>query len=212
MTEIFTNSANVAVNNTNSSLISLNDWLVQADQEGGNASLSVLRLSSEPTYIGLFTDQGANVTSHYLERTDSWAGGYVECLGEECPACTAQIERKRFLLLPAVDLTDARVKVLRVPFEKGPGKLLTELVKILHLPNRTEVVTKVTRSKDFRYSVDAHHQAKPNPDVLAAIKRFIDDLNAGAVDLKSVITLLPADEIARHERVAKRLALEGHAS
>ena len=177
--------------------------------DGKNAQLAVLRLTTEPAYISLFTDQGADIRAHYLEQTETWSGGYVHCLGAGCPACGANIERKRYLLLPVADLTDAAVKVLRVPFEKGPGKLLTELMKILGLPDRAEILTKIVRTKTFQYVVDAHKQGAPNPDVVASVKRFLERLNAGAIDLRSVVGNLPAEEMAQHERVAKRLALEG---
>jgi len=192
-----------------SSLVSLSDWLVTADQDGKNAQLAVLRLTTEPAYISLFTDQGADIRAHYLEQTENWSGGYVHCLGAGCPACGANIERKRYLLLPVADLTDAAVKVLRVPFEKGPGKLLTELMKILGLPDRADILTKIVRNKNYQYVVDAHKHGAPNPDVMAAVKRFLERLNAGAIDLRSVVGNLPAEEMAQHERVAKRLALEG---
>jgi len=111
------------------------------------------------------------------------------------------------MLLPIIDLTDAQVKILLVPSEKGPSKLLTELLKILSLESRAEIVTKISRTKNFQYVVEAHRQDALNPDVCAAIKRFADQ--AKVLDLKSVITSMPASEMAQHERVAKRLALEG---
>ena len=190
-------------------LVSLTDWAATADQEDTPSSLAVLKLSAEPVYVSFFTDQGADVTAHYLERTETWAGGYVYCLGAGCPACAAHIDRKRFVLLPVADLTDASVRVLRVPSEKGPGKLLTEMLKVLGLPNRAEIVTKISRTSNYQYIVDAHRQDALSPDVMAAIKRFADQLKANIIDLRSVVTRLPAAEIAQHERIAKRLALEG---
>ena len=190
-------------------LVSLTDWAATTDQDDAPSSLSVLKLSGEPVYVSFFTDQGADVTAHYLERTETWAGGYVYCLGTGCPACAAHIDRKRFVLLPVADLTDARIKVLRVPSEKGPGKLLTEMLKVLGLPNRAEIVTKISRTGNYQYVVDAHRQDALSPDVMAAIKRFTVQLNANIIDLGSVVTRLPAAEITQHERIAKRLALEG---
>jgi hypothetical protein len=189
-------------------LVSLSDWAITTDQEDAPSSLTVLKLSAEPVYVSLFSDQGADVTAHYLERTETWAGGYVYCLGTGCPACTAQTDRKRFNLLPVADLTDARIKILRVPSEKGPGKLLTEMLKVLSLPSRAEIVTKISRTSNYQYVVDAHRQDALSPDVAAAIKRFVDQLNAKIIDLRSAVTRLPESEIAQHERIAKRLALE----
>ncbi len=193
--------------NANSSLISITSWLDDESQDG--RPLSVLRLSTEPVYVSLFTDQGCDVETHYLEADDGWAGGYVHCLGKGCPACMARIERKRFLLLPVADLTDAQVKLLRVPAEKGPGRLRTEIVKVLTLPDRAGIVTRITRSRDFHYTVEAHRNDALAPDVANAIKRFTDALNAGAIDLRSVVTSMTAAEIKEHGRVAKRLSLEG---
>jgi hypothetical protein len=192
--------------NPNPPLVSITSWLDDEDQEA--RPLSVLRLSTEPVYVSVFSDQGCDVETHYLEATDGWAGGYVHCLGKGCPACVARIDRKRFLLLPVADLTDAQVKLLRVPAEKGPGRLRTEIVKILALPDRAGIVTRITRARDFHHTVEAHRSEALGPDVAAAIKRFVDGLNAGAIDLKSVVTSLTAAEMTEHERVAKRLSLE----
>jgi hypothetical protein len=212
MNDIVNHTADPGLETTASdspALVSLTDWAATTDQEDAPSSLTVLKLSAEPVYVSFFTDQGADVTAHYLERTETWAGGYVYCVGAGCPACAAQIDRKRFVLLPVADLTDARIKVLRVPSEKGPGKLLTEMLKVLGLPNRAEIVSKISRTSNYQYIVDAHRQDALGPDVMAAIKRFVDQLDAKIIDLRSVVTKLPAAEIAQHERIAKRLALEG---
>jgi hypothetical protein len=191
---------------TNPPLVSITNWLDDESQDG--SPLSVLRLSTEPVYLSLFTDQGSDIEAHYLEATDDWAGGYVRCLKGSCPACKAQIERKRFLLLPVADLTDGRIKVLRVPAEKGPGRLRTEIITVLALPDRDGIVTKITRGRDYHHSVEALRNEPLGLDIAATIKRFIDAINAGSIDLKSVVISMAAAEMAEHERVAKRLALE----
>jgi hypothetical protein len=193
--------------NSNSPLVSITSWL-DDDETQDARPLSFLRLSTEPVYVSLFTDQGCDVETHYLEADDSWSGGYIHCLGKTCPACMARIERKRFLLLPVADLTDAEVKLLRVPAEKGPGRLRTEIVKVLMLPGRADIVTRITRSRDFRYTVEAVRNDAIGPDVVGAIKRFSEALNAGSIELRSIVTTMTAAEIKEHERVAKRLSFE----
>src|SRR5579863_6232288 len=91
--------------NTGQPLVSITNWLDDEEGQGGRP-LSVLRLSTEPVYVSLFTEQGCDIETHYLEAADSWSGGYVHCLGKACAACKARVERKRFLLLPVADLTD----------------------------------------------------------------------------------------------------------
>ena len=70
----------------NSSLVSITSWLSDNESEGGRP-LSVLRLSTEPVYVSLFTDQGCDVETHYLEAEEGWSGGYIHCLGQGCSAC-----------------------------------------------------------------------------------------------------------------------------
>jgi hypothetical protein len=212
MNNVSTNTANTLMETTTSEtpgLVSLTAWATETDRDESHPSLSILRISDEPVYVSLFTDQGLNVATHYLDQAETWAGGYVYCLEHDCPACRAQINRKRFMLLPVADLTDSTIKILRVPPEKGAGKLLTEILKVLSLENRAEIVTKITRTKKYQYVVDAHRQDELHPDVAAAVKRFVQQLNAGVADLRSIVTSMPASEMVQHELVAKRLELEG---
>jgi hypothetical protein len=84
MNDIINRTADFGMETTASdspSLVSLTDWAAATDQDDTPSSLAVLKLSGEPVYVSFFTDQGADVTAHYLERTETWAGGYVYCVG-----------------------------------------------------------------------------------------------------------------------------------
>jgi hypothetical protein len=129
MSNISTDTATIPLQTTISEapgLVSLTAWATETDRDESHPPLNILRISTEPVYVSLFTDQGLDVATHYLDLAETWAGGYVYCLGHDCPACRAQIDRKRFMLLPVADLTDSTIKILRVPTEKGAGKLLTK--------------------------------------------------------------------------------------
>jgi hypothetical protein len=80
---------------------------------------------------------------------------------------------------------------------------------MLSLQNRAEIVTKISRTMKYQYVVDAHRQDALNPDVAAAVNRFVEQLHSGAADLRSVVTSMPASEMVEHKLVAKRLELEG---
>src|SRR5690242_20890677 len=64
------------------SLVSITSWLINDAMQDARP-LSVLRLSTEPVYVSLFTDQGCNVETHFLKADDDRAGGYVHCLGQD---------------------------------------------------------------------------------------------------------------------------------
>jgi hypothetical protein len=185
-------------------LVSLLDFGNETEQDKVPPPLTVLGTrEEEPVYVSLFTTQGVEVTAHRLDGTD-----FVHCLGKDCPACAAQLKPGLYLLLPLVDLVDATIKILRVPTKKGAGTLKTEILKVLQLPNCGEIVTKISRKK-FHYTVDAVREDALNPDVTAAIKRFVEQLEAGLVDITSVVTRMSASEMLQHEGIAKRLELEG---
>src|SRR5215469_28442 len=187
-------TTNIALENTVKQppeLVSLADLATKSDKD---EPLTVLTIRPEPVYVSLFTDQGLPVTTHYLERAETWTGGYVYCLGKDCPACAALVDRKSFVLLPDVDLTDGLIKILQVLAEKGPGRLLTELVKVLSLPNRADIVTKISRISYQQYVVEADREDALKPDIAAAIKRFVQEVEAGLVDPGSIVTRMPASE------------------
>jgi len=66
-------------------MVSLTDFANEPTQDASRPALTVLSLRQKETiYVRLFTDQCADVTVHWLEETNTWAGGYVHCLGQNC--------------------------------------------------------------------------------------------------------------------------------
>ena len=189
------------------SLAAFSDEEEQAAQAGGIPE--ILRISNTASYVSFFTGDGVRVDAHFLEEAEDWSPGYVQCIGDDCPACAAGINRSRFLLLPVVDRVEGKVKLLRVPAQKGPGKLLTEIMKILGLENRDDVIAKITREGRFAYQVEPKPAPELDPEVIRAVKRFRESLDEGGIDLTDSVTKFTADEIATHPSIAKRLDLEG---
>jgi hypothetical protein len=192
-------------------IVSLIDFINEPAQDESGAALPVLTIPRRETkYVRLFTYESIDVTVHYLKETDTWAGSYVQCLGQNCPACSARLNPRRYLLLPVADLEDGRVKILRVPADKGTGKFVTEIGKVLKLPNRAEIVVRITLAADHIYIVDVVREEPLDPDIGAAIKQFDQQARANIVDVTSVVTRMSASEMREHEGIAKRLKLEGH--
>jgi len=189
------------------SLAAFSDEEEQAALAGGTPEM--LRISNTASYVSFFTGDGVRVDAHYLEEAEDWSPGYVQCIGDDCPACAAGINRSRFLLLPVVDRVEGKVKLLRIPAPKGPGKLLTEIMKILGLENRDDVIAKITREGRFAYQVEPKPAPELDPEVIRAVKRFKESLDEGGIDLTDSVTKFTADEIATHPKIAQRLRLEG---
>ncbi len=189
------------------SLVAFSDEKEQAALAGGIPEL--LRISNTASYVSFFTGDGVCVDAHYLEEAEDWSAGYVQCTGDGCPACAAGINRNRFLLLPVVDRVEGKVKLLRVPAQKGSGKLLTEIMKILGLENRDEVIAKITREGRYAYLVEPKPAPELDPEIRRAVQRFNELIDDGGIDLTDSVTRFTADEMADHPKIAQRLRLEG---
>lgn len=189
--------------------VSLLDALAQHDDDGVNAALAVLKLGAEAQLVSLFTEDAVPVTSHYLEATETWTGTYARCLGEGCPACKAGLNKSNHLFLPVVDRLDGLIKILKIPTQKGPGKLLTEIGQVLSMPNRSNLIIGITRNQNFVHHVTIEAEGAPDPEVLAAIKTFLDRVDQGVLRVIDTIPEFPAAELATHERIAKRLTIVG---
>lgn len=197
--------------NHDTSIISLESFCIEEElsDASGPRALEILRVGRDATYVSFFTSDGVPVTAHYLEQAEDWEPGYVQCLGQDCPACNAGMASSRFLLLPIVDRIMGRVAILRVPAQKGPGKLATEIMKVLALPNREDVVAKISRDGKYTYVVEAKPAPDHDPEVVRVVQDFTKLHEKGEIDLATSVTNVPAEEMITHPRLARKLALEG---
>jgi hypothetical protein len=188
---------------------SIKDYLSIADAPDEMGKLELVRLSLEPSILSFFTDKVENESVHYIKATETWSAGYVQCCGDQCPACRVGIELKKNLLLPVLDRVTGRVKILRVPTQRGPGKLLTEIGNVLANDDPSQLVVQVVRRKDFTSQVTIQSAADFDPESAAAVKRFSDALEDGAIDVRAVAMAVSAEEMHQHEEIAKRLKFMG---
>lgn len=184
------------------------DDLLNAEEEISDQPLETVWLKEEPSYLNIFTKNVLQVDAHYLKGDTILSNGYYRCIGDSCPACKAELQKQAFVLLPVVDFYDATVKILRIPRQKGPGKLLTEIGKVTSLPDPSSVMTKITKGSNNKYSVDVKER-QSDGDIAAAVKRFQKQIEAGMVEIGSVVPELSRADMASHAEVAKKLKLEG---
>ena len=163
-----------------SEFVSLTDWLTE-DDPGDVGHLETIRLNQEPKYLSLFTETLVKADAHFLDANKTFPDrGYYRCLGDDCPACKAEIEKKKFMLLPVADLEDGQIKILRIPRARGVGKLANELGKVLSLDDPSEVIAVVTMDKNYGYSVSTKQSVEFSADIAEAIKRFEKNVSDGA--------------------------------
>ena len=154
-----------ATDQSSTATVSLLDALFETDEGDSTGTLEIIRIGTDASFVSLFTEDAVPVAAHYLEATETWAGTYAQCTGDGCPACRAGLTRTEYLLLPVVDRLDGAVKVQRMNRQKGPGKLLTELGQVLRLPNRDDLVIRITRNRNFVHKLEIEAETAPDPDV-----------------------------------------------
>ena len=209
MTVVTTLALDEATEQSSTPTISLLDALAETEADDESGAVEMLRIGADASFVSLFTEDVIPVSSHFLEATDSWDRTYARCLGDDCPACKAGLSRAEHLLLPVIDRIEGRVKVLRITRQKGPGKLLTELGQVLAMPNREDLVLRITRKKNFVHTVTFESEQAFDPELAQAVRSFTDKVEAGVLDVTSVIPVFPAEELATHEKIARALKLSG---
>ena len=195
----------------NTNTISLDAFCAPDNEtiDSGASSLRVMSVGRDAAYVGLFTKEGIPVTAHYLEDAHDWSSGYVRCLGEDCPACKTGLQQNRFLLLPVLDRITGTVALLRVSAVKGPGKLATELGKVLAQPDMDQMIAKITRDGRYNFSVTVLPTGEHDPEAIRAVQSFKEQVDSGLVNLTASVTEVSAEEMAEHPHIAKTLKLEG---
>lgn len=195
--------------NVETQTVSLVDYAA-AKEDDHSGPLETVRFSLEPKFLVFFTGDAVPIDHHFLEADENLPKrGYYKCLGEECPACKAQIERRSSFLIPVVDLDDCSIKVLRVPKERGNGKLVTELGPVLSLPDPSKTICVISRDRNFKYSIKVQENETFQADVAPAIKNFKERLEAGEITLSDVIETISTEEMAAHSKITNRLKFGG---
>ncbi len=177
--------------------------------EANASSLQIMSISNDAAYLGFFTKDGFPIEVHWMKEAPGWAPGFVHCLGDECPACKAGLKINRYILLPVLDRITAKVFMLRISTARGPGKLITELGKVLSLPEPEKAIVKVMREDRYTYSVEILGEAEHDPDAIRAVQQFKEQVETGTLDPLASVTSMAHDDMASHPHIEKILMLEG---
>ena len=114
-----------------------------------------------------------------------------------------------FIYLPVLELSTAQVALLRVSSLRGPGKLITELERVMDHPHIENLVLKVSREGSYVYSVQVVSEKEHDPDAIRAVQQFRSMLEAGSIEPTASVTKMPSKEMANHPRIQRILQLQG---
>ena len=166
--------------------------------------LEVVRLGSDETAIILFTADSEAVDLHYCSETE--INSYVVCNGSDCVLCRIGRKQAKRLLLPVYLPAAGCVGILPVSRSLRPFALLPQISNVLK--SEKPMVVFITR-EGRKYSVST---AELQPDVdagEAAIKRFLDDYEAGLHDLSTVYPNIDNEQLASVEEIGRMIVLKG---
>jgi hypothetical protein len=175
-----------------------------ADSETVESPLEVVRLGSDETPIIAFTADSEEITVHYCPEPE--IKGYVACNGSGCVLCGIGRKREQRLLLPVYQPVAGCVGILLVSRSLRPFALLPQILNVLKA--KKPMVMFVTRD-DSRYTVSTAELQKDVDGGEAAIKRFLEDSEAGVVNLSSVIQKIENQQLADVGEIRQRMALKG---
>jgi hypothetical protein len=174
-----------------------------AAAEPGESLLEVVRLGSDETAIIPFTADSEAVDLHYCSETE--INSYVICNGPDCVLCRIGRKRDQRLLLPVYLPASGGVGILPVSRSLRPFALLPQISNVLKADK--PMVMFVTR-EGAKYIVSTAELQKDVDGGEAAIRRFLDDYEAGLHDLTSVYPRIDNEELAAVEEIGRMMALK----
>ena len=175
-----------------------------AAAESMESLLEVVRLGSDETAIIPFTADSEAVDLHYCSETE--INSYVVCNGPDCVLCRIGRKRDQRLLLPVYLPAAGCVGILPVSRSLRPFALLPQITNVLKADK--PMVMFVTRD-GAKYTVSTAELQEDVDGGEAAIKRFLEDYEAGFHDLSAVYPRIDNEQLASVEEIRRMMALKG---
>jgi hypothetical protein len=166
--------------------------------------LQVIRLGSDEIAIVPFTADGEAIDLHYCSETE--ISGYLVCNGPDCLLCQIGRKRDQRLLLPVYLPTAGCIGILPISRSLRPFALFPQITNVLR--SDKPMVMFVTRD-GAQYGVSAVELPKDVDGGETAIKQFLEDYEAGIVNLSSVYPKIGNQQLADVEEIGRMMALKG---
>lgn len=188
--------------NTETETINLLDLARQAEHP---SQLELIRLDNDELPVIPFTVDVLRVNVHYCREDE--IKGYVRCNEPNCVLCKIGRNPDERLLLPVYLPTVKTVSILPITPAMRPFALLPQLLEILQKEDFPVIF--IRRENMTRFTVTTSPLAEGMDAGETHIKAFLETMESGAVDLKSVYNRLGNNQLMAVPSIADTLRLKG---
>lgn len=172
------------------------------------ASIAAIRLDGNERLVIPFTASVVRVKVHYLNSAS--IRDYTHCNGDGCILCRLARQPETRDLLPVYDAVDKVVGVLPISTNLRANSLRPQLMAVLQrLKDQPRVLLGLRKADNVRFTVATYDLPENADDGADVILRFMEDFDAGKIDLGSVFTRLSNDELAAIPEIAGAMTLKG---
>jgi hypothetical protein len=185
-------------------------WASETPQQQ-SASLSLVKLEANETLIVPFTTMTVRQAVHYLKSEQ--LSGYVQCPGDGCLLCRLLDNEPELRdLLPVYEPVARAIGVLAITQNLRAMTLRPQLLPLLRRVKAGERLLIGLRKMDqfgSRFAVTVTPLPEGADDGAEQIAAFKQQMEAGAIDLRTVYQRLQAEELAAIPEIATRMSLKG---
>ena len=171
---------------------------------GGDPPLELVRLDRNETAVIPFTADGPRVNLHFCKEAD--INAYIVCNGEECILCRTGRDRAERILIPVYLPVSQTVGILPVGLSLRPFALLPQLGALLKADTRKVIF--ITRDGG-NFLVSTRDFPEDTDDGAAAIRAYLDNYEAGRIDLIGVYPRMSNEQLLEIPEIARSAALKG---
>jgi hypothetical protein len=185
----------------------LDTWTAETGS-AGPANVAAVRVDGNEKLLILFTTSMARVRLHFLDAAA--LRSFVHCAGGDCLLCRAGRQTETRDLLPVYDAVAQAVAVLPVSPSLRPQALRPQLAPALRqVKDGARLVLSVRKVDNVRFAVGTFPLPDDADDGADKIGAFVEQINAGTIDLGAAFPRLGAEELAAIPEVASALRMKG---
>lgn len=169
---------------------------------------------NENTAFVMVTDEVEETTVHYVDGVAGETGLYVRCNGDDCVMCRAGRKQISLLMMPAYDLRQKSLVVIRGTSSEDANSLFNQIGRIVtsELPDAPPIFLNIQKMDRYNYKVTSH---KVDPRLLESesIKTAREAVKDSHFSATSLIESRSNEELLTAFPVLKTdLELFGHES